>query len=337
MKRVVLILLFLCFALAIIASAQSASFAWNANTVTTDPATNATGYKLHWGTQSGTYTSVLDAGNNTTATVSGLAAGTYFFAVKAYNAAGSESVASNELVLVVPTPTPTPSATPTATPVPTPTATPSPTATILPSPTPTATASATPTVTPLPSSTPSPIPTATPSPTPTPAGTIKIGQTAVFTNLDSGNAGLILAQSAPLLQSATIQSISFYVKSAAGTLRLGIYSSNAGVPAALKAATPVFTPVAGWNTQNVTTPVLLQAGTYWLAYAPSSSALSFVKQVAGSGIALAPFTYGALPATFPVVTGTDPNQWSFYATLSTGPTPAPNQTPLAPTNMHSTP
>jgi hypothetical protein len=326
MKRVVLILLFLCFALAIIASAQSASFAWNANTVTADPATNATGYKLHWGTQSGTYTSVLDVGSTTTATVSGLAAGTYFFAVKAYNSAGSESVASNELVLVVLMPTPTPSATPTATPVPTPTATPVPT----PSPTATATPSPTATATPTPSPTVTPIPSPTPSPTPTPAGTIKIGQTAVFTNLDNGNAGLILAQSAPLLQSATIQSISFYVKSAAGTLRLGIYSSNGAVPSALKAATPVFTPVAGWNTQNVTTPVLLQAGTYWLAYAPSSSSLSFVKQVAGLGIALAPFTYGALPATFPVVTGTDPNQWSFYATLSTGPTPTPNQTPLAP-------
>ena len=50
-----------------------------------------------------------------------------------------------------------------------------------------------------------------------------------------------------------------------------------GAPGALKASTASFTPVAGWNTQVVTTPVALPAGTYWLSYLPSSNALGFRK------------------------------------------------------------
>ena len=56
------------------------------------------------------------------------------------------------------------------------------------------------------------------------AGTITIGQTSVLTTADGGNANLLLAQSATLSQTATIQSISFYVTAAAGKLVLGIYA-----------------------------------------------------------------------------------------------------------------
>ena len=55
-----------------------------------DPVTDATGYRLHYGTvtgkNTGTYTTSIDVQNNTTVTVPGLTDGTrYFFAVKAYN------------------------------------------------------------------------------------------------------------------------------------------------------------------------------------------------------------------------------------------------------------
>ncbi|EIC29042.1 LamG domain-containing protein [Methylomicrobium album] len=64
------------------------------------------GYKVAYGTGSGNYTSTVDAGNKTSLSVSGLNAGTrYFFAVKAYDSAGTtESAYSNELTLATPAP-----------------------------------------------------------------------------------------------------------------------------------------------------------------------------------------------------------------------------------------
>ncbi|MFO1487786.1 MAG: fibronectin type III domain-containing protein [Verrucomicrobiota bacterium] len=60
-----------------------------------DPA--VTGYHLFYGTQSGVYLNMLDVGNVTNASVTGLLPGcTYFFAVTAYDAAGNESDQSNE-------------------------------------------------------------------------------------------------------------------------------------------------------------------------------------------------------------------------------------------------
>src|SRR5262245_57634041 len=93
---------------------------------------------------------------------------------------------------------------------------------------------------------------------------ITIGQTGVMASDDSGNGNLLVAQQVTLAQDATIQSLSFYVTQASGQLRLGIYDNAGGKPSALKAQTAGFTPTVGWNTQNVLTPVLLPAGTYWL-------------------------------------------------------------------------
>jgi hypothetical protein len=70
---------------------SSVTLAWNTDT---DP--TVVGYDLNYGTSSGSLTQTQDVGNTTTATVSGLTAGTtYFFAVTAYNAAGVNSVNSN--------------------------------------------------------------------------------------------------------------------------------------------------------------------------------------------------------------------------------------------------
>src|ERR1700751_3673987 len=70
---------------------QSVSLAWDAES-------GVAGYRLHYGTASGTYTQTVDVGDTTTATVSRLAPGsTYYFAVTAYNAAGLESLPSNQV------------------------------------------------------------------------------------------------------------------------------------------------------------------------------------------------------------------------------------------------
>lgn len=158
------------------------------------------------------------------------------------------------------------------------------------------------------------------------ATSITIGETTALTVDDSGNANLILAQNAQLTQAATIQSLSFYVTQAAGKLRLAIYDSTGpgGKPGAKKAETAEITPVVGWNTANVATPVNLPAGTYWLVYAPNQNSLHFMKgQTAGVSNAYAGFTYGPMPTTFPTSTNTDPSHWSFYATLNaTGSAPS---------------
>lgn len=84
------------------------------------------------------------------------------------------------------------------------------------------------------------------------------------------------------------------------------------------AETASFTPADGWNTQNVITPVSLTAGNYWLAYLPSSNALSFVKQNASGSCY---YYYHSFGSGFPTTFNTKPNNctpttWSFYATLA---------------------
>jgi len=111
------------------------------------------------------------------------------------------------------------------------------------------------------------------------AQSVQISETAVLSAGDGQNGNLLLAQSTSLAQSATTESLSFYVTSASGNLILGIYDATGpnGGPGALIASTANFTPTTGWNTAQVVTPVSLAAGTYWQAYLPSSSALGFVK------------------------------------------------------------
>jgi hypothetical protein len=154
--------------------------------------------------------------------------------------------------------------------------------------------------------------------------TVKIGESNILSTADSGNGNLLTAQNATLSQPATIQSLSFYVTQASGNLILGLYDATGpnGGPAALTAQTNSFTRVVGWNTANVVSPVSLPAGTYWLAYLPSSSSLAFVKGLT-SGLSNRYYSYlfGALPAQFSTSPSSDSYHWSFYATLNTGTDP----------------
>ncbi len=76
------------------ALAGTATLAWDPV-----PDTDVTGYKIYYGTSSGTYPNVVDAGNVTTYSLTTLTDCTlYYFAVKAYDQAGNISVAySNEI------------------------------------------------------------------------------------------------------------------------------------------------------------------------------------------------------------------------------------------------
>ncbi len=73
------------------AFAADAMLSWSANTES-----DLAGYRVHYGTTSGSYPTVIDVGRVTTYTVTGLGAGTYYFVLTAYNTAGGESGFSNE-------------------------------------------------------------------------------------------------------------------------------------------------------------------------------------------------------------------------------------------------
>jgi hypothetical protein len=78
----------------------SLTLAWDPNAEE-----NLAGYKVYYGTASGSYSSVVDAGNCTSLTISSLEAGkTYYFAATAYAAGGEESAKSNEIRYDTPMP-----------------------------------------------------------------------------------------------------------------------------------------------------------------------------------------------------------------------------------------
>jgi hypothetical protein len=77
----------------------SANLSWTVPTENTNgtPVTDLAGYHIYYGTSEGAWTStvtVLDA-NETSYVVSGLAPGTYYFAIVAFNTAGEDSPQSN--------------------------------------------------------------------------------------------------------------------------------------------------------------------------------------------------------------------------------------------------
>lgn len=83
------------------AFAGSVTLAWDPS-----PATEVTGYRVYYGTASGTYAAFLSVGNTNRATVTGLAAGVrYYFAATALSSSGLESPFSTEVSQLVPSPT----------------------------------------------------------------------------------------------------------------------------------------------------------------------------------------------------------------------------------------
>ena len=79
-------------------SAASIKLAWDPS-----PEPLVTGYRLYYGMSSGVYAFVVDAGNRTDYTVTGLTAGlTYYFTATAYTGTGDESSFSNETSYTIP-------------------------------------------------------------------------------------------------------------------------------------------------------------------------------------------------------------------------------------------
>ena len=80
------------FAAVLCLRAASVTLQW------TDPDPTVTGYDVYYGTLSGTYTNVVDVGDTTNATITGLVVDKlYFFAVTAYNSNGIQSAYSSQV------------------------------------------------------------------------------------------------------------------------------------------------------------------------------------------------------------------------------------------------
>jgi hypothetical protein len=150
----------------------------------------------------------------------------------------------------------------------------------------------------------------------TAASTFTIGETNILGIGVNGIANLLVAQQVTLGQTATILSMSFYVTTASGNLRLGIYDATGpgNGPGQLKAQTAAFAPTSGWNNQNVVSQVSLPAGTYWLAFLPSSNSLAIRAEETGS-LKYYSYSYQALPATFSTSTVSQTAHCSLYATF----------------------
>src|SRR3989475_10070148 len=87
------VLTVLCSLAPALSSAAQVTLAWDPTTET-----DLAGYKLYYGTSSGSYPSSVDVGNLTSYTLSGLLEGrTYYFAATAYNLNLNESGFSNEV------------------------------------------------------------------------------------------------------------------------------------------------------------------------------------------------------------------------------------------------
>jgi hypothetical protein len=84
------------------ARAADVSLAWDPST-----SANISGYKVYVGNVSRTYNAPITLANQTTYTVTGLSAGTWYFAVTAYDIDGNESDFSNEVSTTINTSGPT--------------------------------------------------------------------------------------------------------------------------------------------------------------------------------------------------------------------------------------
>lgn len=97
----------LCVMSAGAASAGDATLSWSKPTTNTDGSTlsNLSGYRVRYGTATGSYNQTIDVGNVTTYKVANLTAGsTYYFTVSAYSSTGKESAFSNEGLKKIPLP-----------------------------------------------------------------------------------------------------------------------------------------------------------------------------------------------------------------------------------------
>ena len=148
-------------------------------------------------------------------------------------------------------------------------------------PVPSNTATATPTLT----STLVLTPTVTSTLTVTPTPCVTFGYGALTPGDFGVAANNVFASSYILSTSAEITGFTFYSRNFSGHVLLAIYSDNAGSPRSLIVQTPFTAVAATGNTViNLTTPVDLAAGSYWLACLTDQDIVSVANTLSGKSL-----------------------------------------------------
>ncbi len=150
---------------------------------------------------------------------------------------------------------------------------------------------------------------------------LTMGEPRMMAGTRSSIGDLLHVQQVTLPNSGIAKSMSIYVNNpSAGQLRLGIYADDAGAPGALLAETAAFTPILGWNTQNLVTEPTLHTGAYWLAFVPSNNGMQFAFTPATEGHEFTAHSFAPLPNPFTASTTNQAGTFSVYATLIQSPT-----------------
>jgi N-acetylneuraminic acid mutarotase len=158
---------------------------------------------------------------------------------------------------------------------------------------------------------------------PAPSFPLVVGDPVTFAGDDSFHADTLIAEAVQLDEPAKILSLQLYVAAAAGKIRMGIYDASGpeGGPGTLVAQADENTAIEGWNAASISTPTVLQPGTYWLAFLPSDPGLHIRHSGTGSAI-MAPFAFGPMPASYSTSGSPTTDHWSFYAVF--GPAEPPS-------------
>jgi hypothetical protein len=166
-------------------------------------------------------------------------------------------------------------------------------------------------------------------------GSAEIGDTNIEANVDSGNANYLEGSPVTLSSAAKLQSLSIYISdcNACNSSEQAIFAlydatGGGGAPGTLLATTTTLSVTqTGWLTANVTTPVELTPGTYWLMSNNNDNSINYqVGQTAGQQPTdYCPYTFGAMPSNFTTGCGgagniqlISPYQYSAYGTVTTG-------------------
>lgn len=155
--------------------------------------------------------------------------------------------------------------------------------------------------------------TATVTLTPTFTSTATVtATTCTGSGLNFGNSGSVLSgyaagylQASRYTNSNQVQLTGFsvFVQTISGVTLNGnciaaIYTDNSGTPGSLIAQSPQTACTSGWNTLNLSLPVNLAPGTYWLAEISDTDSV-ICSSAGGTGYyTLDPITFGTLPSTF---------------------------------------
>lgn len=146
-----------------------------------------------------------------------------------------------------------------------------------------------------------------------------VGNSAIETQVtDENPSGEAEAFSYTANSSTTISSLNWYMDSgsSATTVKVGIYSDNAGVPGTLLRSATISSPSAGWNTASITSLSVTAGNRYWLAALGTNGQIkyrdenffnsNFAQTDSGTGLS-------ALPSTWSAGTGQPNISASFFA------------------------